>query len=734
MTTATPPTRSMPPSPQGAVRPQVRTGAASIDPFRVVRKHLTAILASAVFGVILGIAVWLVLTMVYPLYQSSVKFEITPALAASDQTTTGDLERDEVVIRFARTEMAFLLSRPVLEHTLSDPDIRTTEWIKGFTDSGGNINIPDAVDELIDALVVRYVPDTNLFEVLWSATNRDDVPKLLNQLQRSYLRKRNEVSDLQFAGDLSLFTTEEDTINRELENLDAQIEDFVRQHDIFTLEQIRDHPIAHEVNSLNETIAQARSAVVLLQTQEQQIARKLGGEIEPTPEDISRANLDPMIQRTSFLIVDLSTQRRGLLERLSPDHKSVKDNEIALRAAEQEKAARMDEVMARNLNGDLKYFRNQLEGQIEMIQQREAELVTKDAALRAVAGKVSNYQSLNNRRDFLQEERARTRDLVGDLKRLRQRSAADRVRLLTRAETPREKSFPLPQVIIPLCFLLVTGLTVGIIFIRELTDKRVKSASDLTVVPGARVLGVIPDLPEDPTRIAKAELAVRDEPRSVIAESYRQSCTPILKSLERAGHQSLVIVGGLPSSGGTTVVTNLAAFLAAGGRRVVVIDANFRRPRLAEAMGLALNEASGLGDALVNKSELSQAIHSCGDGIDIIPAGTPANRVFERLNNCRFETLMAELRSRYDFIIIDAPPAIVAGDALVLANKADASVLVVRANQEQKGLVARLINQFSHAQSELLGVILNRPRWTAGGYFKKNYATMAGYASKASGG
>jgi Mrp family chromosome partitioning ATPase len=76
---------------------------------------------------------------------------------------------------------------------------------------------------------------------------------------------------------------------------------------------------------------------------------------------------------------------------------------------------------------------------------------------------------------------------------------------------------------------------------------------------------------------------------------------------------------------------------------------------------------------------------------------------------------------------VDAPPAVVAGDSLVLANKVDAAVLVVRAYQEQRGLVARLVNQLVDAQCELLGVILNRPRGTAGGYFKKNFAAMAQY-------
>ncbi len=92
---------------------------------------------------------------------------------------------------------------------------------------------------------------------------------------------------------------------------------------------------------------------------------------------------------------------------------------------------------------------------------------------------------------------------------------------------------------------------------------------------------------------------------------------------------------------------------------------------------------------------------------------------------------MAELRHRFDLVLVDAPPAVVAGDALVLANKVDSAALVVRANQEQRGLVARLVNQLIDAQCELMGIVLNRPKGTAGGYFKKNFEAMARYAAEA---
>ena len=125
---------------------------------------------------------------------------------------------------------------------------------------------------------------------------------------------------------------------------------------------------------------------------------------------------------------------------------------------------------------------------------------------------------------------------------------------------------------------------------------------------------------------------------------------------------------------------------------------------------------------------MDQAIRDTECGLHLIGAGRPENRVYERFNDGQFENVMAELRHRFDLVIIDAPPAVVAGDAMVLANKVDAAILVVRAHQEHRGLVARLMHQLGDAQCEMLGIILNRPRGTAGGYFRKNFLAMARYA------
>ena len=99
------------------------------------------------------------------------------------------------------------------------------------------------------------------------------------------------------------------------------------------------------------------------------------------------------------------------------------------------------------------------------------------------------------------------------------------------------------------------------------------------------------------------------------------------------------------------------------------------------------------------------------------------------MNTQKFDDCLRRL-TEMDMVILDGPPGVVSGDALMLASKCDATILVVRSGSEERGLVGRLIGQLQQLDASFLGVIFNRPRNTAGGYFKKNFRTMASYTAK----
>jgi capsular exopolysaccharide synthesis family protein len=203
----------------------------------------------------------------------------------------------------------------------------------------------------------------------------------------------------------------------------------------------------------------------------------------------------------------------------------------------------------------------------------------------------------------------------------------------------------------------------------------------------------------------------------------------VLKLCTQNSVKTIVCLSGLPEAGTTSMVTNLADSMAASGRKVLVVDANFRRSHLAAAMGTE-PDARGLGDVLRGIASASDVIRPAGGDVDIVSAGTPENRVFELLNTPRFDEFIQSVSARYDIVLFDVPPVVVAGDALAVANKVDGSILVVRAFQEQRGLVARVVGQLTEVRAQFLGAVLNRPINTAGGYLRKNYEAMAAYAGK----
>ena len=147
-------------------------------------------------------------------------------------------------------------------------------------------------------------------------------------------------------------------------------------------------------------------------------------------------------------------------------------------------------------------------------------------------------------------------------------------------------AFPKPELIIPAGFLLVTGLVVGVVFLREFTDQRINGVKDLSLVPGLRTLGVVPHIDEDPDGCENFESAVLEFGQSVMAESLRQTWTQLSRNCAPTERRVVVFFPCSPDTGCTGTVLNVAASAAAAGRKVLVIDGDFRRPGLAERLGL----------------------------------------------------------------------------------------------------------------------------------------------------
>jgi capsular exopolysaccharide synthesis family protein len=199
--------------------------------------------------------------------------------------------------------------------------------------------------------------------------------------------------------------------------------------------------------------------------------------------------------------------------------------------------------------------------------------------------------------------------------------------------------------------------------------------------------------------------------------------------MQQGGYRTLAIMSGMPQSGATTVAVNLAYALAAAEHRVLLIDANLRRPGVHKVLGL--QDAPGLADVLAGGVTLASAAQRTDAPLlSVLTAGSSDKRVYERLSSAAFSEVLAGATSEYDIVLLDVAPAMVAGDAIAVANRCDASLLVVRALGEKRGMVARIRNDLSEAKAEFLGVLVNAVRSSAGGYLKGNIMAAHAYQNE----
>lgn len=731
-----PPATPTMPNPTANPRPSQRqtppaSAAASairIDPIRVLRQNQWRLVAAAAVGIFLGGVAHVIFDRVMPRYSGTVVFELRPPLQAADQVIASDTRAAEAVERMAQTESARLVSRGLLETAVRSRDIEQTAWSQRFRDSEGRFLPAEAVDDLERKLSAGHQRRTQYFSLRWSAGDPADVPIVLNRVAETYLQVRRSQEDSRYSKNLAAFKSQLNSIDNGLKDIGRDIAQFIRKRSMTSIDAAA-VDITQSMQDISGRVGEAKTAESIAKSRRQQTEAKLDGRLEPTSEDIRRAEADPLLTGINSTLRDLRISVDIVRQKFGPTHSEYRNTERAIAAAEAERDALLKNVVKQNLTADFKGLTDQIESYAALLKRHEDDYAKLQERLMELVADRSELTQLEDQRSRLQEQRSRVLDLINDLESIKMREDAQAVTIAQPATTPREKSFPRMVVMLPLGALLGLLVVLGLAFLREILDQRVRYASDLAGIP-VKLLGVVPDLADDPTGVSRIENAIREAPQSVVAETLRQTAIQLGKQVRAGDHRVVLAVGAMPGSGVTAILTNLAESLAGSGLSVLLLDANFRRPGLAKALGQD-PDRPGLGEIIAGRLEPEAAKVAIGDRIDLINAGAPGERVFERLNTAATESLFAKLRERYDLVLIDAPPAVVAGDAMLLASKVDATILVVRAYQEQRGLVGRLVSQLNDMPSALLGLVLNRPRNTAGGYFRKNFEAMAGYAGGA---
>jgi capsular exopolysaccharide synthesis family protein len=261
-----------------------------------------------------------------------------------------------------------------------------------------------------------------------------------------------------------------------------------------------------------------------------------------------------------------------------------------------------------------------------------------------------------------------------------------------------------PKTSLDLSLGLLIGLALGIAIavLRDRFSPGMKSADVLRASTSYPVLGEIGN-----DRSAKTSpLVVKGPRRSARIEAYRQLRT----SLQFAGVDEAVgvilVTSAVANEGKSTTAANLAMVFADTGQRVLLVEADLRRPRVAEYFGL--ERAVGLSNILAGQVELDDVLQPWGDqGLNVLPSGSIPPNPSELLGGGNMRKLMQTLRTKFDVIVIDSPPLLPVTDAAVTSSHSDGVLVVVRAGKTSRNQIEKALQSLHSVDAKILGWALN---------------------------
>ena len=234
-------------------------------------------------------------------------------------------------------------------------------------------------------------------------------------------------------------------------------------------------------------------------------------------------------------------------------------------------------------------------------------------------------------------------------------------------------------------------------------------------------------------RSNRAEYLLNEDTSFDVTEAFRNLKAAISVSVpKKDGGIAIMTTSAFPEEGKTTVTVNLALMFAISDAKVILVDADIRKGRVAKYF--KRKSAPGLSDYLSGQTSLEEIVHlsPVNENLSYITCGTHSPKPYELLESEEMKNLIQELRKQYDYIIIDTPPVLLLSDALALATATDGAVLVCRHQASYMSDIQKALDSLKFAKANVLGVVVNdfkAPKTKTYGGYKNYYYYSYSYGS-----
>jgi succinoglycan biosynthesis transport protein ExoP len=389
-----------------------------------------------------------------------------------------------------------------------------------------------------------------------------------------------------------------------------------------------------------------------------------------------------------------------------------------------------EELKSTLTDGMTAALENEIKASTANLQRIDTYILQTGTELGTLNQSMGEYRVLQKKEANLRDKLDRLQDQLSEMRQFSLNSPWTAAKWSALPVTPDRPSFPKLPLTMAVSLVLGLVLSLGIAFLREMTDTTVRNDRDIAKVGQLNLLGMIQHEADDPQSAgARLPLAIFDAPQSVVAEQFRQMRTKLLHTAALDTTRSILVTSPSPGDGKSTVACNIATGLALNGRRILLVDANFRKPSLHAIFGL--DNAVGFSDLLNDISLFDTAVAETEvPNLSVLVSGERPSNPTELLESQLFIDFVERALEEYDHVIFDTGPLLVVADTAAMAPRVDGVITVVRARGNSRGLLMRMRDELRKIKAEHLGVVLNAVRSQGGGYYGNNIKTYYAYQNQ----
>ena len=298
----------------------------------------------------------------------------------------------------------------------------------------------------------------------------------------------------------------------------------------------------------------------------------------------------------------------------------------------------------------------------------------------------------------------------------------ENVQVIDKAQTPSSPIKPRPILNMAIAGVLALMSGVFLAFLIEYLDNTIKTADDVEKYLELPVLGAIPKLKDEDSKL----IAITN-PKSPVSEAFRTLRTNIQFSSIDKEMKTIIITSSSPSEGKSIISANLASIIAQGDKKVLLIDCDFRKPRVHK--NFRISNLEGITNVLMGEMVLSEVVYKYEalGNLNVLTSGPIPPNPAELLGSKRMKDFLEEIKKDYDMIILGTPPVGLVTDSAVLSTIADGLIYVTAVGQTDVEVIKRAKELLDKVDANIIGVVLNKIPIEGRSYYKYQYYQYSNY-------